>query len=215
MEVKQQLIQTAHALFMRYGIKSVSMDDIARELGISKKTIYQYVDNKTDLIEQIFRSEIEDDKCMMELIKTQANDAIEEIVKIARFAIKKLRQLSPTTVYDLQKYYLNTWKAMEALHQRHMYQLMRENIELGIRQGVYRQGINPDIIAKLYVAKTSLVADEELFPLGQYNLEELFKEYILYHMHGVASEKGLKILNAHLADLSAEGHKTDKQINKI
>jgi AcrR family transcriptional regulator len=198
MDIKQQIIGQAHTLFMRYGIKSVTMDDIARELGISKKTLYQYVDNKADLIQQIFLTKIEQEKKDMAIIREESVDAIEEIMKIARYVIRELRQLSPTTVYDLQKYYLSTWKAMEALHQRHVYSLIRENIDRGMAQGLYRQDINPDIIAKLYVAKTSLVADEELFPLGQYNIEELFKEYILYHMHGIAAPKGLQLLKAYM-----------------
>lgn len=206
MDIKQQIITKARALFMRYGIKSVTMDDIARDLGISKKTLYQYVDNKTDLIEQIFLQKIEDEKQAMADILLEATDAIDEILKIARFVIRELRMLSPTTVYDLQKYYRNTWKEMEALHQRFVYTLIRENMERGMKQGIYRQEMNPDIVAKLYVGKTTLVVDEVLFPIGQYNMELLFKEYILYHIHGIASPKGLQLLEDHLSQ-------REKQIN--
>lgn len=191
---KTQIVQKAEELFLRYGIKSVSMDDIARELGISKKTLYQSVDNKTELIEEIFSCRVEEEKEAMLQIHQSSTDAVEEILKIANFILHKLRQLSPAMMYDLQKYYHSVWKQMEALHHRYVYQLIRSNLELGIRQGVFRQTINPDIIAKLFVGKISLAADNDLFPIGEYRLEDLFRQHIIYHLFGVASPRGLALL---------------------
>lgn len=184
---------------MRYGIKSISMDDISRELGISKKTLYQFIDNKSELIEQIFQQQIECEKLDMANIRKESTDAVDEILRMARYVIEELRQISPTTMYDLQKYYRSTWRQMEALHQKHIYLLIRENIERGMKEGLYRAGVDADIIAKLYVAKTSMVADEDFFPPLQYNMEKLFKQYIMYHIHGVASAKGLALLQKHPA----------------
>lgn len=184
---------------MRYGIKSVTMDDIARELGMSKKTLYQYVENKTDLIEQIFHQHIEEEKKVIECIRSSSADAVDEILKIARYVVEQLRDLSPNTVYDLQKYYPKTWKQMDALHQRHVYAIIKENLERGIRQGAYRSNLNPDIIAKLHVGKTSLVADEEMFPAREYDIKTLYWEYINYHIHGVASIEGQHLLEKYKA----------------
>lgn len=199
MEVKQQILTKSEELFMRYGIKSITMDDIARELGISKKTLYQYVENKSDLISQIFQQKIASEKQCMADIRQAATDAVDEILRIARYVIQELRQMSPTTMYDLRKYYRSTWRQMEALHQRHIYQLIRENLERGQAEGLYRSNIDVDIIAKLYVAKTSIVVDEDLFPTQQYNIEKLFAEYMMYHIHGIASAKGLAVLAMHPA----------------
>lgn len=184
---------------MRYGIRSVTMDDIAREMGMSKKTLYQYVDNKTDLIEQIFQQHAEEEKKVIERIRHDSADAIDEILRIARYVVAQLRELSPTTVYDLQKYYRNTWKQMDALHQRHVYTVIKDNLERGIRQGVYRSNLNPDIVAKLYVGKTSLVADEEMFPAREYNIQNLYWEYINYHIRGIASAEGQRLLEKYKA----------------
>jgi len=184
---------------MRYGIKSITMDDIARELGISKKTLYQYVENKSDLIGQIFQQKISLEKQCMAEIHREATDAVDEILRIARYVIQELRQLSPTTMYDLRKYYRNTWRQMEALQQKYVYKLIRENLERGQAEGLYRSNLDVDIVAKLYVAKTSMVVDEDLFPSRQYNIEKLFEEYIMYHIHGIASAKGLALLAMHPA----------------
>ena len=198
MDVKQQILKRAMDLFMRYGIKSVTMDDLSRQLGISKKTLYQYVSNKNDLITQIFMQKVEHEKKIMAEIRENSTDAIDEILKIAAYVIDELRELSPTTVYDLQKYYQEAWKQMESLHQKHIYAIIRENLQWGMKQGFYRENLNPDIIAKLYVGKTSLVVDEELFPTREYNMSDLFREYIYYHIHGIASPKGLTLLDKHL-----------------
>ncbi len=205
-ELKQQVLDKSKSLFMRYGIKSVTMDDIAREMGISKKTLYQVVENKSDLIEQIFQCHIEEEKKDIDHICQEAGDAVEEMLRIADYVLRKLREMPPAAVYDLRKYYRGTWKQVEALHQRYIYQLIRDNLERGMAQGVYRGTLNPDIIAKLYVGKASLVTDEETFPLSDYNIAELFQQYIDYHIHGIASPRGLKLLEAHQ---SVEGSRSE------
>ena len=198
MEIKDKILEGAEGLFMRYGIKSVTMDDIARELGISKKTLYQYVDNKGDLIQQIFGCRKEEEQAEMAEIHQAATDAIDEILRIAKSVLRRLRGMSQSALYDLQKYYGRQWKAFELEHQQYIYQVLKRNIEDGMKQGLYRENLDPDIVSKLYVGKTSLVADEELFPLSDYNLEALFRQYMLYHIHGIASLEGLKVLEKHM-----------------
>jgi AcrR family transcriptional regulator len=204
METKHQILTKAESLFMRYGIKSVTMDDLAREMGMSKKTLYQYVSNKADLIENIFQLKIEEEQKMMAQYKQDSINAIDEVLKIARHVIRELRQFSPTVMYDLQKYYRATYRQMEAYHSRHIIKVIRENVERGIQEGIYRSNLSPDIVSKLYVAKSSLVADQELFPLQQYNIEQLFKEHIIYHIYGIASPKGLGIFEKYLKEKQGE-----------
>lgn len=201
MDSKQQIISKAADLFMRYGIKSVTMDDIARELGISKKTLYEHVSNKSDLIEQIFEQKITEEKEMMTQFRVTSSDAIEEILNITKFVLKTLRHLSPTTVYDLQKYYRSTWKLMESLHCNHYYDLIRDNLERGIAQGVYRDNLNPDIVAKLYVGSSDLVTNDQWFPVRDYRVDDLFIQHMNYHLHGIASAKGLNLLEQHMPEV--------------
>ena len=194
MNQKEQVLQGAEGLFMKYGVKSVTMDDVSREIGISKKTLYQFVDNKADLIEKIFHRSCEVEINMMAEIRKTSKDAIDEMFKLAEYIIGMLRNMSPSLVYDLRKYYQSTWVKIERLHNVHVYNLIKENLELGKSQGVYRKEINTDIIAKLYVGKTSLIVNDELFPTNEYNQAELFKCYFSYHIHGIASPHGLKLL---------------------
>lgn len=201
MDSKQQIISKAADLFMRYGIKSVTMDDLAREMGISKKTLYEHVSNKSDLIKQIFEQKITEEKEMMAHFRATSKDAIDEILNITKFVLKTLRHLSPTTVYDLQKYYRSTWKMMESLHCNHYYELIRDNLERGIAQGLYRSNLNPDIIAKLYVGSSEFVSNDEWFPVREYRMDELFMQHMTYHLHGITSAKGLALLERHLPEV--------------
>ncbi|MEM9916749.1 MAG: TetR/AcrR family transcriptional regulator [Bacteroidota bacterium] len=195
MEARKKVLNQAEMMFMRYGIKSVTMDDIARDLGMSKKTLYQFVSNKADLIQQIFAKLIESEKEAIHSIVENAGNAVEEILNIGKYILQQLRSISPRTLYDLHKYYRDSWELIQALHQKHVYFVIKNNLDRGIEEGLYRSDIDSDIVAKLYIGKTSSVVDEDLFPLRKYNKETLFKEFIKYHLHGVASQKGLKLLD--------------------
>ncbi len=178
---------------MKYGLKSVSMDDISRALGISKKTLYQAVRNKRDLVKEVFQKHIKEEEAAINEIVINSKDAVDEIIGIARYVTGLLREISPTTLYDMQKYYGDIWGMMETLHQGHIYETIKKNLDRGIVEGLYRKNLNADIIAKLYVGKTMLIVDEDVFPLKDYNKEKLYLEYVYYHLHGIASPKGLKL----------------------
>lgn len=170
------------------------MDDISNHLGISKKTLYQYIDNKADLINQIMEQRNQKEIDAVAQIKKASKDAIEEILGITKYILKTLRTMTPSVLYDLQKYYKQTWKAIEHFHQHEVYCMIKQNLERGIQEGLYRNNLDTHVIAKLYVGKTMFVADDEAFPLKEYHREDLFQEYMNYHIHGVASEKGLQLL---------------------
>ncbi|MCB0705440.1 MAG: TetR/AcrR family transcriptional regulator [Saprospiraceae bacterium] len=194
MDTKQKILSSAAELFMRYGIKSVSMDDIARELGISKKTLYQVVDNKAELIDEVIAQYLEGEECSIETIRKSATDSIEEMLLISAHVTQVMRQLRPATIYDLQKYHKSAWMRIEGHHQEHVYKVVSDNILAGIQQGLYREEVDADIIARLYVSKSFVLVDEKIFPLKDFHRDKLLLEFIYYHIHGIASAKGLEVL---------------------
>ena len=199
MEQKQQILNSSFALFMRYGIKSVTMDDIAKELGISKKTLYQHVRNKADLIEQIAQQHLCEEEEVMTHIRSTSSDALEEMLRIGKYVVDKLQAVSHTALYDLRKYYSSTWKQMETQMKQQVYSIISENLERGIRQGIYRAELKPDIIARLYIGKSLLIADDDWFDPETYSVASLQAVFINYHMHGILSAKGRQLLEKHLA----------------
>ncbi len=197
MEIKEKILQKSEELFLRYGLKSVTMDDLARQLGVSKKTLYQFVDNKADLVGKIVHMHIAAEKALMEEVRAKSGDAVEEMIEIARYAIQQLRKLSPTLVYDLQKYYQPIWQLIQNLHSVHVHSLIKDNIDRGIQQGVYRSDLDANIIAKIYVLGTLAIVDENSFPQKEYKKEALFIEFIKYHIQGITTEKGLELYKKH------------------
>lgn len=176
---------------MTYGVKSISMDDIARSIGISKKTIYQYYQNKKDLIKHVVEHHIKDEQAMVDSILENAMDAVEELVTIARFNIQMLKATKPTVIFDLKKYYQESWELLEDFQHGYIEQTITQNLEKGIKAKLYRQDINASIIAKIYSGNLSHIADDMAFPPSEYKREELYKEFIKLHLFGISTPKGL------------------------
>ncbi len=194
MITKDKIFLTTFDLFLKYGVKSVSMDDICRKIGISKKTIYTVINCKKDLIEQIIQLQIKRDEEDITTITASSETAVDEMSKIGRHVIKFLKKMKPSLIYDLQKYYPQVWELIEDQHYGFIYRTIKTNLKRGQMEGLYISTFDPDIIAKLYVEKTHCIADEENFPSSKFSRPLLFEQLFMYHMRGISSDKGLKLL---------------------
>lgn len=195
MDLKVQILDKAFELFTKFGIKSVSMDDLSSELGISKKTLYQTICNKNELIEKIFTAQIEKEKEILEQTTSQSTDAIEELLMVAQRKIDILKKLSQSTIFDLKKYHRNTWNSIESLHQKYMLKVLIKNLKKGISQGLYRENINPEIVARIYLGQSLAIMDGRLFPKNFPNFNQVPLQAIECHLRGIVSEKGLTVFN--------------------
>lgn len=194
MNLKESLLASAHDLFMKYGIKSVSMDDISKRLGVSKKTIYSCVATKDDLIASVLDKHLEKDECEIKKILSESSDAIDEMVNITRHLITFLSNMTPSIIYDLKKYHPISWGKIETSHFSFIEKTILENLNRGQNEGLYRHDINPKILSKLYVLKSTAIADHEKFPIEDFDRVSLILEVIKYHLYGIVSDKGLKII---------------------
>ena len=194
MNLKDTLLTTTFELFLKYGIKSVSMDDISRKLGISKKTIYLFVSTKEDLIQDVIDIQLKKDEKDIKNILDKSEDAIDEMINIAKHALTFLRQMTPSLIYDLKKYHSQSWEKIETLHFAFIEKTILNNLQRGQVEGYYRQDFEPKIISKLYVYTSTTIADQDKFQIDDFDRVLLFKEMIRYHLRGIVSEKGLKLI---------------------
>ncbi len=194
MDNADKIYSEAFNLFLKYGIRSVSMDDLSRKLGVSKKTIYQYVENKSVLVSQVVKRYIATERVTMEKLASSSDNALDEMIACANYILTLFKSMKPTLVYDLQKYYPDAWDIINNDHFSFVKETIERNIERGKKEELYRNNINADIIAKLYVGKAKLIADEDVFPASKYARPELFLEVISHHLRGIVSEKGYKYL---------------------
>ncbi len=194
-----QLLDFFTQQFMTLGIKSVSMDDLANQLGVSKKTLYLHFDNKSDIIEKSLSRHTQLEEYAFEEITRTATDAIDEMAQIAEHTVIHFRQIKPILIHDLQKYYRDIWESVVLQQSKFIKDKIETNIARGMEEGYYRPELDPDIISKLYVAKSFSLVDENLFSLIDYPRELLIKQHLLYHFNGILSDKGRK----HLSDFNA------------
>lgn len=192
----ERITGVASELFFQYGIRSVSMDDIARQLGISKKTLYQHVENKADLVEKTMMVHNQHMiNQFTEIINDDHNNAIDELVEIAKINNAMLKKTNPSTIYDLKKYHKKCWDVIEKVHDEIIFNIISKNIEQGIEQGLYREDINIQIITKFYAAQIDLIIDTQVFSPTEFQMADVYIEFLKYHIFGIATTKGAKYLN--------------------
>lgn len=197
---KELLLISISELFMKFGIKSLTMDDISRNLGISKKTLYQITTDKKDLVKQCIDLMINmENKMLCEYQKINGN-AIDEMLLINVHIGMKFQKIQPAVLFDLQKYFPEAWKEIENHKYCTILEVVKDNIEKGKSEGLYRETINAEIVAKIYIGLVDKMFEPDFFLLAKKSIEELYIEIAGYHIRGIASDKGLKYLQKKLID---------------
>ena len=179
---------------MRFGIKSMTMDDIARQLGVSKKTLYLYVKDKNDLVERVMTQIVEHEKSLANNLCEVHENAIDMLFELSKDVSQKFGQVHPSINYDLQKYHPKAWEIFEEFRTVFVAECIEENIQKGIEQGLYRDNVDAFIIARMYAAKMDMCTDGQVFPAERYDFKSIHFELMRYHIRGIASEKGMKYL---------------------
>lgn len=204
MDKQTQTISEITMLFMKYGIKSLTMDDIARHMGISKKTLYQYVSDKNDLVKKGVGLLIEHEKMMLCSAMEDSKTAIDELIGVTKCVSSEIGEMHPSVIFDLQKYYPEAWKLMEEHKKQFIYNMMLENLKNGIAEGYYRENINPLIIANIYIGMVDNMLNPEN-PINKHtSLDKMHTEIIRYHIKGIANNKGLEYLKEALKNKENE-----------
>lgn len=188
------IIDEARMLLLRYGIKSMTMDDVAKELRVSKKTLYRFVRNKEDLVKQVMELECTRHREKVESVRNACYDAIRESFEFGTFIIDILREIDPSIHYDLEKYYPDAWEAFLEFKNGDIVGYVRDNLERGIEEGLYRDDFDPEVIARVYTYRIDAIFNGELFPPERFSFPQVYKEMFFYHMLGVVSEKGRRLL---------------------
>lgn len=193
---------------MRLGIRSVSMDDIANHLGMSKKTLYQYFDDKDQLVEAVVNDHIStvEGDCMH--CKKDAKDAIHEIFLTMEHIMEEFNNMNPMLLHDLEKFYFKAYQRFRSYKDKFLLQMIRDNIEWGSREELYRPDLNVDVLSKYRIESLMIPFNVAVFPPGKYNLGMTSKIMIENFTYGLVTIKGHKLIqkyNEHrLKNLSNE-----------
>ncbi len=194
MEPKERIASKAEELFMQYGIRSVSMDDIANNLGMSKKTLYQYFADKDELVEAVVEGHITEVQGDCMNCRTNATDAIHEIFLTMEHIAEEFNNMNPMLVYDLEKFHFKAYQRFKNYKDKFLLQIIRNNIEWGIKEELYRPDLNIDVLSKFRIESILIPFNVAVFPPGKYNLAKTSEIMIEHFVYGLATVKGHKLI---------------------
>lgn len=192
-DVRKKILKGAESLFMKYGVRSISMDDIARHLSVSKKTLYQHFEDKEDIVTMASQSHVEAMSQQFEEIRLSSKNSIDELAKISVCLKQNTEEINPSLLFDLRKYHPRAW----AVWLNHKNKFVRDsvvrNLKQGIEEGYFRTEINMEVIATIRLELVQLPFDEEVFPPSQFKLAEVQVQIFDHFVYGLLTEKGRKL----------------------
>ena len=193
MEIKERIIAKAREQFFRYGVKSVTMDDIATELGISKKTIYQHFGDKDAIVHQLMMAEMANDMCEWNDLDESSNNVIEKIVKSMDIIRKAFAEINPSAFFDIKKYHPKTWQLFQEHKQNFIMESIRKELLQGIEQGFFRADIKVEILVRMRLEQIEIGFDPHLFPPNKFSLIEVELTLLDHYIRGILTPKGLEV----------------------
>ncbi|ALJ01247.1 TetR/AcrR family transcriptional regulator [Rufibacter tibetensis] len=195
MEIRERILQEALNLFTQKGIKAVSMDDVAAHLGVSKKTIYKWFANKDEVVFESMQQYIQGmEGTCCQAIDTAAN-AMEAMFQIVEMVRGLMRQMHPSIFYDLQKYHPASWKLWQDHKNGFFLTQTKEHLQRGIKEKLFRQDIDVEILARLRLAEVELGFNSEIYPATQFDLQKVQVSLLEHFVQGLATIKGHKLIN--------------------
>jgi AcrR family transcriptional regulator len=194
MDTKSRILEKSHELFNRFGIRSVSMDEIATQLGISKKTVYQYYKDKDELVNDVFSAVMDKNKEQCLLCHQQGENTIEEIFRSFDMVTDMLANIHPSVIFDLQKYHPGTFKKFQDYKNHFLFKIIKQNLETGVETGLYRDDIDIDILSRYRLQSILMAFDSEVFPTNKSQLVHIEQQLLEHFLYGISTTKGQKLV---------------------
>jgi len=200
MPQKQQILIQAAQMFLKFGFKSITMDDISRELGLSKKTVYQHFTDKTDLVEQCVDNHLANMQQCCITCREQADNAIDQMINLTNMLTENMRQVNPSAMFDLKKYFKTAWDNLEKHRNEFIYQNIKQNLIQGKKEGLYYKNLDANTVSIFYIHLVELLTNPDKFT-QDISYAHMLKELVKYHMRSICNQKGLELLNIKLKEL--------------
>jgi len=193
LETKEKILKGAEGLFTRYGIRSISMDDIAHHLSVSKKTLYQHFADKDELVTMVTEAHMASSKKMYEAIRKHSENSIDELHKIGMQVRRHMEEQNPSLLFDIQKFHPKAWSVWVEYKDNFIHSAIVRNIKQGIKDGLIRPEVSAEIFAQFRLATIQICSDEQYFPHGKFNMAEVQSQVFEQFVYGICTEKGKKL----------------------
>ena len=195
MTTEEKVLKGAEELFFKYGIRSVTMDDIAKHLGMSKKTIYQYFKEKDEIIHKLMMAHIHKDECTFSECAHQAANIVDEVFSMMKNIHEIFSKVNPQLFCELQKYYPKTWKLFKQFKEEFILGMVEKSLERGIKEGHVRPDINIKILSRLRMEQIELAMDPAAFPPDKFKILDVQLTVVEHFLYGICTLRGHKLIN--------------------
>ncbi len=199
---RKEIAERVSKLYREFGIKSVTMDDVARQLSISKKTLYEHFTDKKDLVTEVMEAMARNRKIDFRIPQKKGVTAIEELFHYYKMQAEIIRDHKPSFIYDLQKYYPELFEKFQRSKRQHILDSVRFNLAKGKKEGLYRQDLNEDVISRINMMRIEGIMNSGTFSFEEVVSPEFLSEVFRYHVYGIVSEKGRKLFDQELDKLN-------------
>lgn len=191
--IREKIQKGAEELFMRYGVRSISMDDIARHLSVSKKTLYQHFSDKEDIVTVTCQAHLKRNAEEFKAIAEKSHNAIEELHLLSVCLKKNMEDMNPSLLFDLQKYHPKAWNIWLQHKNKTIRESVVRNLRQGVEEGYFRSEMDPEVIAAVRMELVQLAFNEEIFPRERFRLPEVQMQIFEHFVFGLLTEKGKKL----------------------
>ena len=191
----ERIIAGGEELFLSAGIKSVTMDDVAKHLGMSKKTIYQFFKDKNELVIALVKKKLQEDEDQMAAIISKSANVIEEMINMMKCSEEIFSRINPIVIHDMQKYHPDAWKQFQNFKADVLVRTLEELLSKGIKQGYIRPDIDVKIIARMRVSQVEMGFNVNLSPASEFSPWKVQYQFLEHFNYGICTLKGYKLLN--------------------
>ncbi len=199
--MKQNIINEAIPLFIQFGFKSVTIDDIAIKMGVSKKTIYAHFPKKVTLVETSVFMHFNNVFEKILNISKHSKDPIIGLYQIKKEALKHLSNEKNSPVYQLQKYYSSIYYKLQQMEFNTLGGMFSESLKKGIEMGLFRSEININFVTRIFFNGIRGINDVQLFPIEEYRIDQLLINFSEYHLRAICTPAGVEKLNIYKKEL--------------
>ncbi|MCH8233928.1 MAG: TetR/AcrR family transcriptional regulator [Bacteroidetes bacterium] len=206
MDVKERILEESEMLFFRYGVRRVTMDDVAKALGMSKKTLYQYYSDKDELVAEATRAHLERERIEFDKIFRNSENSIKSLFLISQCMRKSLSEINPSVLFELKRFYPKSWEYWTEFKDQFIFKSIVENIKKGIEEEYFRSEVNAEILANLRVMEIQILFDRESFPSEKFNFMEVQMQLFNHFVYGITTEKGRKLYKEYLENENNESY---------
>lgn len=196
LDVKQYIIAESDKLFCQYGFKSVTMDDIAKQLGMSKKTIYSHFADKNEIVNIVIDQRLNSNKDFIQETIRRSDNAVHEIFLALTNMKEQLSDINPSLFYDLQKYHPQAWLYFKDFREKYLFTTIHDNLKRGIAESYFRKDIKADILTQMRLEQMDLIfSNSSSYTNGKYGIAYVMAELTEHFLYGICTLKGHKLIN--------------------